>query len=108
MTNAALTFDKLAYIDRLKGGGIEEQQARIHAVATKADIKETRQEIEVLGKDLRQELELARRDVEDASGKLRAEIATSAAALKVDILRWLVVTQIALAGLNLAAVKFVK
>ena len=40
--------------------------------------------------------------------RLAAKIETSAANLKVDILRGLVVTQIALAGSIFAAIKFVK
>jgi hypothetical protein len=36
MSSAALTFDRLAYIDRLTSGGIDEQQARAHAAALEA------------------------------------------------------------------------
>ena len=66
MASTQITFDKLAYIDKLKAGGIDETQARTHAealdqalrdtVATKQDVREeiTRLEhkIEVLGRDL--------------------------------------------------------
>ena len=66
MASTQITFDKLAYIDKLKSGGIDETQARTHAealdqalrdtVATKQDVREeiTRLEhkIEVLGRDL--------------------------------------------------------
>ena len=55
MATTEITFDKLAYIDRLKSAGIEESQARAHAealdqalrdtVATKHDVRELRDEI---------------------------------------------------------------
>ena len=100
MTSAALTFDRLAYIDRLTAAGFDDKQARAQAealdaalrdsVATKADVADLRREI---------------RDVET---KLEAKIETTSANLKVEILRWLIVTQLALAGFVFAAVKFVK
>ncbi len=100
MTSAALTFDRLAYIDRLTAAGFDDKQARAQAealdaalrdgVATKADVADLRREI---------------RDVET---KLEAKIETASANLKVEILRWLIVTQLALAGFVFAAVKFVK
>ncbi|WP_036292260.1 hypothetical protein [Methylosinus sp. PW1] len=40
--------------------------------------------------------------------KLEAKIATTAADLKVDILRWLIVTQLALGGFLFAAMKFTR
>jgi len=51
MNSAPLTFDRLAYIDRLMSGGVEEQQARVHA---------TKSDVENVGIDLRREI----RDVE--------------------------------------------
>ena len=100
MTSAALTFDRLAYIDRLTAAGFDDKQARAQAealdaalrdsVATKADVADLRREI---------------REVET---KLEAKIETTSANLKVEILRWLIVTQLALAGFVFAAVKFVK
>jgi hypothetical protein len=55
----------------------------------------------VVGRDLRREI----REVET---KLDAKIDTTSAKLKVEISRWLVVTQLALAGFVFAAIKFVK
>ena len=40
--------------------------------------------------------------------KLESKIETTAATLKVEILRWLVITQIALLGLGFAGAKFLK
>jgi uncharacterized protein YajQ (UPF0234 family) len=59
-------------------------------LATKSDLKEVEARLE------------AKID------KVEAKIETTAANLKVDILRWIVVTQVALAGFIFAALKFVK
>lgn len=93
---SALTIDTLAVAQILRKRGFTEEQAtgvveafrEIDAslLATKGDI----------------------RDVEAKIDRVEAKIETSAANLKVDILRWLVVTQVALAGFIFAAIKFVK
>lgn len=56
MTAPSLTFDRLAYIDRLKDAGVDDKQARAHAealdtalrdtVATTADLREVKLELE--------------------------------------------------------------
>ncbi|TRL35291.1 hypothetical protein FM996_08055 [Methylosinus sporium] len=84
---AALTIDTLAIVQVLRKRGFSEEQAigvveafrEIDAglLATKSDIRE-----------------------------VEAKIETSSANLKVDILRWLSVTQMALGGFLLAALKF--
>ncbi|PWB95457.1 hypothetical protein [Methylosinus sporium] len=84
---AALTIDTLAIVQVLRKRGFSEEQAigvveafrEIDAglLATKSDIRE-----------------------------VEAKIESSSANLKVDILRWLVVTQMALGGFLLAALKF--
>ncbi|WP_024878408.1 hypothetical protein [Methylosinus sp. LW3] len=85
----ALTIDTLAIVQVLRKRGFSEEQAigvveafrEIDAglLATKSDIRE-----------------------------VEAKIETSSANLKVDILRWLVVTQFALGGFLLAALKFLR
>ncbi len=100
MTSSALTFDRLAYVDRLRNGGIEERQARAHAEALDAALRDsvaTRSDIVDL-----------QRQTREAETRLEAKIETSAANLRVEILRWLIVTQIALAGFVFAAIKFVR
>lgn len=100
MTSSALTFDRLAYVDRLRNGGIEEGQARVHAEALDAalwDSVATRSDIDDL-----------QRQIREVETRLEAKIETSAANLRVEILRWLSVTQIALAGFVFAAIKFVR
>lgn len=100
MTSSALTFDRLAYVDRLRNGGIEEGQARAHAEALDAALRDsvaTRSDIDDL-----------QRQIREVETRLEAKIETSAANLRVEILRWLIVTQIALAGFVFAAIKFVR
>lgn len=100
MTSSALTFDRLAYVDRLRNGGIEEGQARVHAEALDAALRDsvaTRSDIDDLQRQFR-----------EVETRLEAKIETSAANLRVEILRWLTVTQIALAGFVFAAIKFVR
>jgi hypothetical protein len=51
-----INFDKLAYIDRLKAGGIEEQAARAHAEALDQALREevaTKHDLEIAVRDLK-------------------------------------------------------
>ena len=93
---SALSIDTLSVSQTLRKRGFTEEQAigvvealrEIDAseLATKADIREVEAKIE----------------------KLELRIETSAANLKVEIIRWLIVTQLALGGLIFAAIKFAK
>lgn len=113
MTSAALTFDRLAYIDRLKQSGVEENQARAHADALDAALRDTiatKADVIDLGSEHRREIREVeselRREIREVETRLEAKIETSAANLKVEILRWLIVTQVALAGFIFAVMKF--
>jgi hypothetical protein len=63
MASTQITFDRLAYVDKLKSGGIDEAAARAHAealdqalrdtVATKQDLREVQHQIEVAVRDLK-------------------------------------------------------
>lgn len=122
MSAINFTFDRLTYIDRLTAAGFDDRQARAHAEALDAALRESvasKGDVQDLGHDLRREIEAVRQDLgkEIADGRLEmrqmetrldAKIETMGATLKVDILRWLIVTQVALAGLAFAAAKFVK
>ena len=111
MSMTSFTFDRLTYIDRLTAAGFEERQARAHAEALDAALHEsvaTKGDLKDLGQELRQELRKEIADVRLEITRLEAKLEASAANLKVDILRWLIVTQLALAGFVLAAIKFVK
>ncbi|MFO1102369.1 MAG: hypothetical protein U1E20_05635 [Methylocystis sp.] len=104
MTSSALAFDRLAYVDRLRNGGIEEGQARVHVEALDAALRDSvviRNELDDRGRDLR-------RRIGEVETRLEAKIETSAANLRVEFLRWLSVTQIALAGFVVAAIRFVR
>jgi hypothetical protein len=97
---SALTIDTLAVSQTLRKHGFTEEQSvgvvtalrEIDAseLATKGDIRELEIKIDKLEQ------------------RFESKIETSAANLKVDILRWLVVTQVALAGVVLAAAKFIR
>jgi hypothetical protein len=100
MSNPSITFDRLAYIDRLKQGGFDETQARAQADALDAALRDS--------VATRGDVEDVRRDLQAVEQRLVAKIETATANLKVEILRWLVLTQIALAGFLFAALKLVK
>ena len=82
-----MTFDKLAYIDRLKAAGFAEPQARAMAdgldqalreeVATKSDVGSLRHEIDLLRVELKNDL-----------NGLKGELLTATKADKVDLLKW--------------------
>ena len=72
MNAAALTFHRLAYIDRLREAGFDEKQARAHADALDAALRDS---------------VATKADVERVEVRLEAKMEALAANLKVDILR---------------------
>ena len=84
-----MTFDRLAYIDRLKAAGFAEPQARAMAdgldqalpeeVATKSDVSALRNEFDLLRVEVKSEL-----------GTLKGELLAAMKADKVDFLKWVV------------------
>ena len=86
---ATMTFDKLAYVDRLKAAGIAEPQARAMAdgldqalreeVATKSDIGGLRSEMGALKVELKGDI-----------AALRGELLAAMKADKIDLLKWVV------------------
>jgi hypothetical protein len=107
----SVAFDTLKFVERLEAGGFTHGQAKAAAeafaeatgqeLATKRDLKEVEA-------GLRAEIKDVEARLKEVATRLEAKIETSSAALKVDILRGLVVTQIGLAGFIFAAIKFVK
>ena len=91
-----MTFDKLAYIDRLKAAGFAEPQARAMAdgldhalreeVATKGDLAALQAEFKSELGLLRSDLGLLRGDM----GGLKGELLAAMKADKVDLLKWVV------------------
>jgi hypothetical protein len=84
-----MTFDKLAYIDRLKAAGFAEPQARAMAdgldqalreeVATKSDVGSLRHDIDLLRVEFKNDL-----------NGLKGELLAAMKADKVDLLKWVV------------------
>ncbi|HEX9329185.1 MAG TPA: hypothetical protein VF915_21855 [Reyranella sp.] len=106
-----MTFDKLAYIDRLKAAGFAEPQARAMAdgldqalreeVATKSDIAALGNEIDLLRVEVKSDLGTLRGEFRAELGGLRGELNTGLAGLrgellaamkadKIDLLKWVV------------------
>jgi hypothetical protein len=98
--SATITFDTLKFVEKLESGGFSHAQAKAAAEAfAEASSQEctTKADLAALQMELRA-----------SEQKLEAKIATTAADLKVDILRSLVVTQLALGGFLFAAMKFTR
>ena len=109
-----MTFDKLAYIDRLKAAGFAEPQARAMAdgldqalreeVATKSDVAALRSAIDLLRVEVKSELGTFRAELRGLRGEfsadlvglrgelggLRGELLAAMKADKVDLLKWVV------------------
>ena len=130
---ATLTFDKLAYVDRLKAAGVGEREARALAegldqalreeVATKSDLAavktdlaadiaavkaELAADIAAVRTDLSAEIAAVRTDVaavrtELAAGDHRLQVEIQTA--KHDVLRWMVGMAFAQAGLTVALIR---
>jgi len=83
-----LTFDKLAYVDRLRQAGIDERHARAHAdgleqafreeVVTKVEFKtgldEVRAEIATLKSEVKSDIAELRSEVKSDIAELRSEV----------------------------------
>jgi hypothetical protein len=79
-----MTFDKLAYVDRLKAAGFNEPQARAMAdgldqalreeVATKSDVAGLRHEIDLFRVEVKSDLAVLRGEVKSDLDALRGEI----------------------------------
>jgi hypothetical protein len=107
-----MTFDKLAYIDRLKAAGFAEPQARAMAdgldqalreeVATKSDVAALRSEIDLLRVEVKSDLSTLRGEfraelgglkadlvgLRGDLGGLRGELSAAMKADKIDFLKW--------------------
>lgn len=99
-SSSAFIFDRLAYVDRLRAAGVDESQARAHAEAPDVALRDgiaSKADIDRLATKLSGDI-----------GRLEAKIETATAHLKVEILRWMVVTQLAVGGLLFAVLRFAK
>ena len=123
---ATLTFDKLAYVDRLKAAGVGEREARALAegldqalreeVATKTDLTAVKSELSADIAAVKTELSAEitavktelRTEIAAVKTELRTEIAAvriDLAAVKHDLLRWMVGMAFAQVGLTVALVR---
>ena len=91
-----MTFDKLAYVDRLKAAGFNEPQARAMAdgldqalreeVATKNDVTALRNEIDLFRVEIKSDFGVLRGEL----GGLKGELLAAMKADKIDLLKWVV------------------
>jgi hypothetical protein len=119
---ATLTFDKLAYVDRLKAAGMGEREARALAegldqalreeVATKTDVAAVNDHLATVKADLKADIAALRTELKGDIAALRAElkddiatVRTELAAVKHDMLRWMVGMAFAQVGLTVALVR---
>ena len=123
---ATLTFDKLAYVDRLKAAGMGEREARALAegldqalreeVATKTDLTAVKTELAADIAAVKTELaaDIAAVKTELAAdiaavkidlAAVRTELKADIAAVKHDMLRWMVGMAFAQVGLTVALVR---
>ena len=82
MASTEITFDKLVYIDRLKSGGIDEPQARVHAEAFDQALRDTvatKRDLRDLGNELRNEI----RDLPGEIARLGNKIEVAVRDLKI-------------------------
>jgi predicted nucleic acid-binding Zn-ribbon protein len=124
----------LAYVDRLKGAGIDERQARALAdgldqalreeVATKTDISgvrtelaalrhevtgviaAVRQEIAAVRHELKSEIAAVRHEFKNEIAAVRHELKGEIGGVKHDLLRWMVGMAFAQVGLTVALIRF--
>lgn len=89
MSSSAVTFDRLAYIDRLREAGVDDKQARAHAEALDAALRDT---------------VATKTDIDLLRAELRADLAN----LKTDIARWLFAAVLAVGGLMVAIEKILR
>lgn len=120
---ATLTFDKLAYVDRLKAAGMGEREARALAegldqalreeVATKTDLAAVKTELATDIAAVKADIAAVKGELKADNAAVRAELATQIAtvrtdlaAVKHDLLRWMVGMAFAQAGLTVALIRF--
>lgn len=89
MSSSAVTFDRLTYIDRLREAGVDDKQARAHAEALDAALRDT---------------VATKTDIDLLRAELRADLAN----LKTDIARWLFAAVLAVGGLMVAIEKILR
>jgi len=120
---ATLTFDKLAYVDRLKAAGMGEREARALAegldqalreeVATKTDLAAVKTELAADIAAVKTDIAAVKTDLVAVKHELQVEIQTvkhgfqvELQTVKHDMLRWMVGVAFAQVGLTVAIIRF--
>jgi uncharacterized protein YceH (UPF0502 family) len=102
---ATLTFDKLAYVDRLKAAGMGEREARALAEGLDQALREqvaTKSDLAAVKADLTAEIAAVETRLTAVEHKLQVEIQTA----KHDVLRWMVGMAFAQTGLTVTLIRF--
>lgn len=100
---ATLTFDKLAYVDRLKAAGMGEREARALADGLDQALREevaTRTDLAAVRTDLAADIAAVRTDLAADIAAVRTDLAADIAAVRTDL-----AADIAAVRTDLAAVK---
>jgi hypothetical protein len=117
---ATLTFDKLAYVDRLQAAGMGEREARALAegldqalreeVATRTDLAAVKTElsadIAAVKSELKSDIATVRTDLSADIAAVRTDLSADIAAVKHDMLRWMVGMAFAQVALTVGLIRF--
>lgn len=95
------TFDKLAYVDALRAGGVPEDQARVHANALDSALREG----VATNETLRSEVGALRTELQTEISALRAELKADIAEAKAQITRWMFTAMAGQTALIVALIK---
>ena len=101
---ATLTFDKLAYVDRLQAAGMGEREARALAEGLDQALREevaTKTDLAAVKTELAAHIAAVRADL----AAVRTEFKTDIAAVKHDMLRWMVGMSFVQVGFTVALIR---
>jgi hypothetical protein len=104
---ATLTFDKLAYVDRLKAAGVGEREARALAEGLDQALREevaTKSDLAAVKTDLAANIAAVRTDLAADIAAVRTELAADIAAVRTDLAADIVAVRTELAA-EIAAVR---
>ena len=90
---ATMTFDRLAYVDRMKAAGFNEPQARAMADGLDQALREevaTKGDMAALGSELRGEISALKGELRGEMAALRGELLAAMRTDKIDLLKWVV------------------
>jgi hypothetical protein len=109
LRRATLTFDKLAYVDRLKAAGVGEREARALAEGLDQALREevaTKTDLTAVKSELAADIAAVKTELAADIAAVKTELAADLAAVKHDLLRWMVGMAFAQAGFTVALIRF--